>query len=124
MGFLPTSYTVQHAPYLSGDDSDNEGYPSEDTFGDLVDREVYGWYPGQGAGTSASSASDPGGSDYDRRITTYAIVQVPNPEVYSLRDKVVLGGLDYFVAGTVMDYNTGPFGFKPGGEVFVERITG
>jgi hypothetical protein len=117
-------YTIQHAPYQSGDDDAAEGYPQADSFGDLVDRQVYGWYPGQGSGTSASSASDTGGSDYSRRITSYAIVQVPDPETYSLRDKVVLAGLEYFVAGTVMDYNTGPFGFQPGGEVFVERITG
>lgn len=118
-------YTIQHAPYLTGDDDANEGYPSADDFGDLVDRRVYGWYPGQGAGTSASSASDTGGSDYERRITSYVIVQVPDPAAYSLRDKVVLDGLDYFVAGTVMDYNTGPFNFPyPVGEVFVERVTG
>jgi hypothetical protein len=88
--------------------------PERARTGDLVDRQVYGWYPGQGSGMSAASASNPGGSDYERRITTYAIVQVPNPEVYSLRDKVVLDGLDYFVAGTVMNYNTGPFSVQAG----------
>lgn len=122
--FLPTRYTIQHAPYLTADDDESEGYPTEDQFGEPVDRKVYGWYPGQGSGTSASSASDTGGSEYERRITSYMIVQVPDPEVYSLRDRVVLDGVDYFVAGTVMDYNHGPFGFKPGGEVFVERVTG
>jgi hypothetical protein len=124
MVFLPTPFTIQHAPYLGGDDDESEGYPTEDAFGDLVDRPAYGWYPGQGAGTSASSASDTGGSEYERRLTTFKIVQVPDPTVYSLRDKVILDGVAYFVAGDVMDYNTGPFGFRPGGEVFLERVSG
>ncbi len=104
---------------------DDEGYATGDNFEDPpVDRPAYGWYPGQGAGTSASSASDTGGAEFERRLITYRIVQVPDPTVYSLRDKVILDGVDYFVAGDVMNYNTGPFGFKPGGEVFVERVTG
>lgn len=122
MGFLPTPYTVQHAKYIGS--MDDEGYATGDEFEDPVDRPAYGWYPGQGAGTSASSASDTGGGDYERRLITYKIVQVPDPTPYSLRDKVTLDGEDYFVAGDVMNYNTGPFGFQPGGEVFVQRVTG
>lgn len=119
---MPAQYIIQHAKYLGS--MDDEGYATGDEFDPPVDRPAYGWYPGQGAGTSASSASDTGGGDYERRLITYRIVQVPDPTVYSLRDKVILDGVDYFVAGDVMNYNTGPFGFKPGGEVFVERVTG
>jgi hypothetical protein len=122
MGFLPTPYTIGHAKYLGNQDT--EGFSTGDEFDELVDRPAYGWYPGQGAGTSAASASDMGGAEYERRLITYKIVQVPDPSVYSLRDKVVLDGVAYFVAGDVMDYNTGPFGFRPGGEVFVEKVSG
>ncbi|OBJ52428.1 hypothetical protein [Mycobacterium asiaticum] len=130
MAYLPTRYTIQHAKYLTGGadvggpDDESEGYPQADEFADPVDRPAYGWYPGQGSGTSAASASDTGGPEYERRLITYKIVQVPNPEVYSVRDKVILDGVEYFVAGDIMNYNTGPFGFTPGGEVFVERVSG
>jgi hypothetical protein len=122
--------TIQHAPYLTSPDEgstsdEDEGYPNADTWGDLVEQPAYDWYPGQGSGTSAASASDTGGTDYERRLVFYMIVQVPNPEVYSLRDKVIIEGAgEFFVAGGVMNYNTGPFGYQPGGEVFLERITG
>lgn len=122
MAFLPANYTVQHAKFLGN--GDDEGYPTEDQHAAFVDRPAYGWYPGQGAGLSAASASDPGGDDYARRLTSYKIVQVPDPSLYSYRDKVKLDGLEFFVAGDVMDYTTGPFGFKPGGEIFVQRTTG
>jgi len=129
MGFLPTPYTIQHAPYIGGDsgavDDETEGYPGADEFGDAVERPVYGWYPGQGSGTSAASASDTGGSDdYKRRLISYRIVQVPDASVYALRDKVIMDGVEFFVTGDVMNYNTGPFGFQPGGEVFVKRVIG
>lgn len=123
MGFLSARFTIQHAKYLGS--MDDEGYATGDQFEDPVERAVYGWYPGKGGfRTSAAAASDTGGGEYERRLITYKIVQVPDPESYSLRDKVTLGGLDYFVSGDVMDYTTGPFGFEPGGEVFVERVAG
>lgn len=125
---ITAKYTIQHAPYIGGDggavDDVSEGYPDADEFGEPVDRPAYGWYPGQGSGTSAASASDTGGSDYERRLISYRIVQVPDASVYAVRDKVIMDGEEFFVAGDVMNYNTGPFGFQPGGEVFVERVIG
>ncbi|MDP7729497.1 hypothetical protein [Mycobacterium sp. TY813] len=119
---IAANFTIQHAKYVGS--LDDEGFATADNFDEPVDRPAYGWYPGQGAGTSAASASDTGGADYERRLITYKIVQVPDATPYSLRDKVILDGVDYFVAGDVMNYDTGPFGFKPGGEVFVERVSG
>ncbi len=120
MGFLPTPYTVTHAVYTGSTDS--EGYPTGDAYGDAVDREVYGWYP-------LSSQLNPA-MDYDRRVITSKVLQVPDVAPYSVRDKVTLpgsGSVDdrtYFVSEDVRDYNTGPFGFQPGGEVVLEKVTG
>lgn len=120
---LTPKYTIQHAKYLGS--MDDEGFATGDNFAEPVDRPAYDWYPGKGGrGMSAASASDAPVGEFERRLITYAIVQVPDPTVYSLRDKVTLAGVDYFVAGDVMNYNTGPFEFKPGGQVFVERVVG
>lgn len=115
MGFLPTPYTIQHSVYLGS--TDDEGYPTGDAYGDPVDREVYGWYP-------LSSQLDPS-MDYDRRVITSKVLQVPDVSPFKVRDKVTLPGDDeYFVSEDVRDYNTGPFGFNPGGEVVLEKVTG
>jgi hypothetical protein len=39
-------------------------------------------------------------------------------------DDVADDNKTYFVSADVRDYNTGPFGFKPGGEVILEKVTG
>lgn len=117
---METRYTVSHAVYNGSTDS--EGYPTGDDYGDPVDRRVYGWYP-------LSSQLNPSG-DYDRRVITSKVLQVPDVTSYAVRDKVILpgnGNIDdrtYFVSEDVRDYNTGPFGFKPGGEVVLEKVTG
>lgn len=106
---------IGHAPYQGSTDSD--GYPTGDGFGDVVQRDCYGWYP-------LSSQLNPTG-EYDRRIITSKVVLVPDPSVYSARDKVILPTNDeYFVSEDVRDYRTGPYGYNPGGEIVVEKILG
>lgn len=109
-------YTIAHAKYTGSTDSD--GYPTGDDYGVPVDRQVFGWYP-------LSSILNVG-ADYDRRVITSKVVMVPDVSPYSPRDKVVLPGLsdEYFVSQDVRDYTTGPFPFKPGGEIIVEVVTG
>lgn len=125
---MQASFTVSHAKYTGSTDSD--GYPTGDAYAAPVSRVVFGWYP-------LSSQLNPSG-DYDRRIVTSKVVMVPDVAPYSPRDKVVLPDANgvlsgtedevakrtYWVSQDVRDYTTGPFGYKPGGEVVLEVVTG
>lgn len=115
---MEASYTVKHEAYTGSTDS--EGYPTGDDFADPVDRAVFGWYP-------LSSQLNPS-MEYDRRVITSKVLLVPDATLYSARDRVTLPAGDdgdaYFVSEDVRDYNTGPFGFKPGGEVVLEKVSG
>jgi hypothetical protein len=110
------SFTVSHSAYTGSSDAD--GYPTGDAYAAPVARLAYAIYP------LASQLNMTG--DYDRRVVTSKIVMVPDVSPYSPRDKVVLPGSDteYFVSEDVRDYTTGPFGYRPGGEVILEVVTG
>lgn len=113
---------VQHKKYLGSTDS--EGYPTGDEYEDTaVPRDTWGWYP-------LSSDLSPAG-EYDRRVITSKVLLVPDPSVFSPRDRIALPGDDidddaeaYFVSEDVRDYSTGPFSRRQRGEVVIERVTG
>lgn len=117
---MDTPYTVSHEKYTGSTDS--EGYPTGDAYADAVQREAYGWYP-------LSSQLNPA-AEYDRRVITSKVLQVPDVAPYAVRDRVILPGdgseddRTFYVSEDVRDYNTGPFGFTPGGEVVLEKVTG
>lgn len=113
---MEANQVVQHAKYTGSTDSD--GYPTGDEYEGPVSRKVFGWYP------LSSQLSATG--DYDRRVVTSKVVMVPDVSPYSPRDKVILPGSDteYWVSEDVRDYTTGPFGYRPGGEVVLEVVTG
>lgn len=112
--------TILHSAYTGS--SDTDGYPTGDEYGSAIERASYGWYP-------LSSQLSPAG-EYDRRVITSKVVLVPDPTVFSARDKVVLPGTDaevdrtYFVSEDMRDYTTGPYGYDPGGEIVVEKVAG
>jgi hypothetical protein len=108
-------YTISHSKYLGA--SSTDGYPSTPTFASPVSRLAVAIYP------LSSQLNE--GAEYTRRVITSKVVMVPDVSVYSPRDKVVLpAGDEYFVSEDVRDYTTGPFGFKPGGEIVVEKVSG
>lgn len=125
---MEASFAVSHAKYTGSTDAD--GYPTGDDYDEPVDRKVFGWYP------LSSQLNSTG--DYDRRVVTSKVIMVPDVSPYSPRDKVtlpdangVLSGTDdevakrtYWVSEDVRDYTTGPFGYRPGGEVVIEVVTG
>lgn len=113
---IPANYTVSHFSYTGSTDAD--GYPTADAYAAAVARPAYGIYP------LASQLNMAG--DYDRRVITSKVVMVPDVSPYSPRDKVVLPGSDteYFVSEDVRDYTTGPFPYKPGGEIILEVVSG
>jgi hypothetical protein len=113
---MEAAFTVSHAKYTGSTDAD--GYPTGDDYASAVTRKVFGWYP-------LSSQLNATG-DYDRRVVTSKVVMVPDVSPYAPRDKVVLSDSDtvYWVSEDVRDYTTGPFPYRPGGEVVLEVVTG
>lgn len=117
---ITAKYTVSHSKYTGS--SSNGGYPTGDVHADLVVRKAIAIYP------LASQLNMTG--DYDRRVITSKVMMVADVSPYSPRDKVVLPGAGteaertYFVSEDVRDYTTGPFPYKPGGEVVLEKVTG
>jgi hypothetical protein len=118
---LPTPYTIQHAVYAG--DVDDDGRTTAPIYGDPVDRKVMGWYP--------RSSQVPVGDELALRVMSGIIIMVPDVTPYSAGDRIAFPGADidddeqsYRVAEDVRDFNNGPFGYKPGGEIVVERVRG
>jgi hypothetical protein len=114
-----TPYTIQHAKYQSGGSGgDNEGYPNADNYDTAVGRDVFGWYP-------MTSVMSPD-ADYNRRVIDQRVVLVPDATVFTVRDQITFPGdtVPWFVSEDIRDLTTGPFGFRPGGEIVVEKILG
>lgn len=116
-------YTISHRPYTGTTAADGTAGPPQ--YGSAAPREVYGWYPGSGSSGGASS-NIAGGDDYTLRVVTSRVILVPDASPYSPLDKVVFPGEtdEFLVSKDVRDYNTGPFGYNPGGEVVVEKVSG
>jgi hypothetical protein len=111
---------ILHATFQpnGGDNPDeNDGYPNGDTYDDPEPRDTFGWYP-----LTSQINSD---ADYDRRVIDKRVVMVPDATVYTVRDQITFPGDDiWFVSEDLRDYTTGPFPYRPGGEIVVEKITG
>jgi hypothetical protein len=121
-------FTIGRARYVPGG-VDADGYSRAAGFADPEPVSVYGWQP---------LASDmPVGAELTRRIITSKLVLVPDVSLWQPTDKVWLYGLAidgeftpadpkdfYQVSEDVRDFNTGPFGYKPGGAVVIERTQG
>lgn len=120
---MEATYTIQHQKYTGSTTVD--GYPKPADFQAPVSRVAYGWFPSSGH-SSVSASSMSGEQDYTRRVITSKVVMVPDTSPYSVRDQIVLPGETdpYFVSEDVRNYTTGPFGYQPGGEIVVEKVTG
>ena len=84
------------------------GAPIEDEQG------VYGWAP---AGTSEAL-------DRQQQVTHDLDLYAPSGFRVSVVDRVRVGDVVYDVSGEVQDFNHGPFGFRPGVRVKLNRVTG
>ncbi|OCB15081.1 hypothetical protein [Mycobacterium intracellulare] len=113
---------IQHKKYVGSTDA--EGYPTGDNYEPTAQlRDTWGWYP---LSSQLSQAQE-----YDRRVMTSKVLLVPDPAVFSPRDRVALPGDDidddavaFFVSEDNRDYSTGPFSRKQRGEVVIERVSG
>lgn len=74
---------------------------------------VYGWQPTDK--TERYTAALAG-----RTITDLTLLS-PTGD-FSANDSVVIDGVSYDVDATVVDYNNGPFGFKPGYSIGLRRV--
>lgn len=80
-------------------------------------RNVFGWYP-------SGSQVPVGNDDVTLRVVNSLIVLVPDPSLFKAADKVTIQAKDYLVSQDVQDFTTGPFGYKPGGQIVVEKVSG
>jgi hypothetical protein len=112
---MKAGHTITHAPYTGSTVADGTQGPPQ--YGTPVTRNVYGWYP-------QSSQVPVGNDDVTLRVKTGLVVLVPDPSVYKAGDKVTINAAEYRVSEDVRDYTTGPFGYKPGGEIVVEKTSG
>lgn len=85
-----------------------------DTWADPVDVKVYAVYK--------SAGSEPGSND--RVITDLTMLTPPGFEC-APHDRFIVAGREYNVAdGELADWTTGPYDYKPGGEIGLERVDG
>lgn len=85
-----------------------------ESFGDPVGYPVYGWGP-----PAADSELRDENTGLERRLTVYASTGFTGP-----RDRVDVGGVVYRAVGNPMDWNMGPFGWKPGYQINLELEEG
>lgn len=111
---LAANYPIQHSVYSDGTSA--TGYRKPGSYADPVDRMIYGPAP------DSSNLTE--GEEYTTRVSTRLTLLVPDVTVFKVRDKVTLPEGDFLVSESVRDYTRGPFRYKPGGEVIVERTDG
>lgn len=110
---IPLLFTVGVRAFLPGAE-DEHGNPIED-WAPATPHKVYGW--------SAPSSTEPKMAGHDRVIVD---VELLAPEGFPAkpRDLVVLDGVEFQVLGYAEDFNHGPFGFRPGLVVNLQRVEG
>ena len=107
---------IEHESYVPATTVD--GYPVPATYEPTETRTVYGWQP-ETYGLDVSSDDE-----HSMRVTDRIEVLVPDVAPYAPLDRITLGDDLVCRVDQVRDYNTGPFGYQPGGVVVVERVSG
>lgn len=112
---FPTPYTVD-VLHLQPAGQDDYGNDTEAFSGPHTQR-VYGWAPG-GAGSTREAD--------DARATVVTDLQLFAPPDFACgaQDRVVVAGVTYFVEGNVEDFNHGPWQWRPGVRLNLQRVTG
>lgn len=110
---MDASHIIGHETYTGSTSVD--GYPTEPTYGNVVERTVYGWQPE----TFDTTTDD----EHTKRVSDRIEILVPATEPYAPLDRVTLGSERYLV-DQIRDYTTGPFAYWPGGVVVAQRWAG
>lgn len=111
---FPTPWTIQVLPYVAGP-PDAHGNATEG-WADPITEAVYGWAP-----------PDPSDEPYEAgRNAVVTALQVFAPPTVQIgpRDRVIVLDATYEVIGEPSDYNYGPFGWRPGSRVALQRVEG
>jgi hypothetical protein len=101
--------TVEHRTVTQ----DSRGNDVE-SYGPPTTYPVYGWGP-----PAADAELRDEFTGLERRLTVYASTGFTGP-----RDLVTVGGTVYRAVGNPMDWNHGPFGWKPGFQINLEMEEG
>lgn len=117
-------FTISRARYVPSHVDPADGYSVPASYEPPELLKVFGWQP---------LASDmPVGAELTHRIVTSKLVLAPDVSLFQPSDRVWLFDVSddpsnadfYHVSEDVRDYNTGPFGYRPGGAVVIERTQG
>lgn len=112
---LVANYPIQHYPYT--DATSASGYRKKGNYpDDPIVRMIFAPAPESSTLTEAEQ--------YTTRVTTRLTLFVPDVSVFNVRDKVTMPEGTFLVCESVRDHTKGPFGYKPGGEVIVEKVDG
>lgn len=111
MGF-PLNQTIGHKVWSAGS-VDTHGNPV-DTWAAAVDLAVYGYGP-----PAVRAETEPGGTQVISHLEVYGPSTPVDP-----RDRFVVDGILYEVAGESNDWDHGPFGYTPGVVVRLKRVEG
>ncbi|ASN67441.1 hypothetical protein 7S11_3 [uncultured Caudovirales phage] len=110
---LPALFTVSVKAFKA-DSEDELGNPIE-SWAPPVPLKVYGW--------SAPRSTEPKLAGHDRVVVDVELL-APEGFLVRPRDRVLLEGGEFEVIGYPEDYNHGPFGFRPGLVVNLQRVEG
>lgn len=106
---MNAAWRVEVVPFVA--DIDDDYGNATATYGPPVPRYVYGWAP---AGSVEVQS-------YRHDVKADLSVYAPADFVIDPRDRMVVGGKTYEVAGEPDDFNHGPFGWAPGVVVNLTR---
>lgn len=113
---LTANKTVQRRAYIPGA-LDSHGNPT-DSWGDPVDVDVYGWVPSSGAGGADVNTAG--------RLEVISDIDILAPAGTTAfpNDRFIIAGDTYLVMGHAEDFTQGPFGYKPGVRINLNRSEG
>lgn len=112
---LPTPHLIHVRRWQQGGDPNPHGYRPE-TYGDPEELLVHGYAPG-----SSSDSTTAGRDTASTLVTVYA----PAGTVIGYRDRAVIDGVEYEVAGNSKDYTSGPWANPAAGVVLeLKRLEG
>jgi len=109
---LTASMHAWHAPYQPTTDTHHHRV---DAWGEAVSVLVFGWCP-----VDESASTEQGRTTVVSKVDILA----PPGTTGAHRDKWILNEVEYQQVGGVKDLTHGPFGYKPGVVIRVERVDG
>lgn len=108
-------FWVQVEKSLTTDDTDIHGNVIR-AYGSPIECKVYGW--------AAPTSNESNAIGESNRIVHDLELFAPEDFPATAFDRVTVDGVRYEMQGDPLDFNNGPFGFRPGLVVDLKKVTG